>query len=95
MYLLYVWVGNKSGYDVCYNEGQLMEDMVDIANKYHTYNFDIWELLDNQRYHYRRIYNKEDFEQVLNEYNMTKDIPDMSCLELKDYITKRALKRTK
>ena len=72
-----------------------MEDMVDIANKYNTYNFDIWEWLDNQRYHYRRIYNKEDFEQVLNEYNTTKDIPDMSCLELKDYITKRALKRTK
>lgn len=95
MYRLYVIIGNRSPICRCFDEKDLIETMVQIANKYHIYNFDIDEVLDNQVYHYRRIHNQEEFEQVLNEYKITKDIPDMSCLELKDYITKRALRKGK
>lgn len=93
MYRLYIIVGNNSKYCPCFDKKDLMETMVEIANKYHIYNFDIWETLDNQSYHYKRIMGVEEFEQALAEYKEPKTIPDLSCLELKDFITKRALKR--
>ena len=88
MYRLYIIIGNNSKYCPCFNEKDLMETMIDIANKYHIYNFDIWEVLDNQSYHYKRIYGIDEFEQTLEEYRITKDIQDMSCVELKRLILK-------
>ena len=89
MYRLYIIVGNNSKYCPCFDEKDLMETMIDIANKYHIYNFDIWEVLDNQSYHYKRIYGIDEFEQTLEEYKMTKDIPDLSAVELKRLILER------
>lgn len=89
MYKLYIMIGNKSYIGRYFNEKELIEQMIDIVNKYHIYNFDIYEVLDNQSYHYRRILSKEDFEQLLYEYNTTKDIQDMSAIELKRLILKR------
>ncbi len=88
MYKLYIIIGNNSKYCPCFNEKDLMETMIDIANKYHIYNFDVWEVLDNQSYHYKRIYGIDEFEQTLEEYRITKDIQDMSCVELKRLILK-------
>lgn len=88
MYKLYIIIGNNSKYCPCFNEKDLMETMIEIANKYHIYNFDIWEVLDNQSYHYKRIYGIDEFEQTLEEYRITKDIQDMSCVELKRLILK-------
>lgn len=88
MYRLYIIIGNNSKYCPCFDEKDLMETMIDIANKYHIYNFDIWEVLDNQSYHYKRIYGIDEFEQTLEEYRITKDIQDMSCVELKRLILK-------
>ena len=48
-----------------------------------------YAILDNQSYHYRRIIGEEDFNQLLLDYNTTKDIPDMSAIELKRLILKR------
>jgi len=95
MYRLYVIIGNDSYVCRCFNEQELIDQMIDITNKYHIYNFDIYEVLDNQSYHYRRIMGIDEFEQMLYEYKTTKDILDMSCLELKDFITKRALRKRK
>lgn len=89
MYRLYVFIGNDSYIGRYFNEEDLMQGMIDIANKYHIYNFDIYEVLDNQSYHYRRIIGQDEFEQVLKDYRATKDIPDISALELKRQILKR------
>lgn len=89
MYKLYIIIGNNSYIGRYFNEKELIEQMIDIVNKYHVYNFDIWEVLDNQSYHYRRIIGEEDFNQLLIDYNTTKDIPDMSAVELKRLILSR------
>ena len=91
MYRLCVYVGNQSKVGRFFNEEQVMQTMVDIVNKYKVYSFDIIEVLDNKPYLYAKTRTKEDFEYLLSTYKVTKDIPDMSCLELKDYITKRYL----
>lgn len=91
MYRLYVIVGNNSYVGRCFDEEDLVKTMVHIVNKYHVFEFDIWEVLDNTPYHYREIHGQKEFENMLNTYKITKDIPDMSCLELKDEITRRYL----
>ena len=73
MYRLHI---NFKGEMYCkryFNEEQLVNAMKFIANNYHIYDFDIYECLDNQSYHYRRIYGQEEFEQMLYEYNITKE----------------------
>lgn len=89
MYRLYVFIGNNSYIGRYFTEQDLMQGMIDIVNKYHIYNFNIYECLDNQSYHYRRIITQEDFENLLLEYKTTKDIEDMSAIELKRQILKR------
>lgn len=88
MYRLY---GNIAGWkliDRCFNEEQLINDMIDFSNKYNFYDYLIIEHLDNTDYPYKRIFNKEEFEQMLYEYKTTKDIPDISAVELKRMILK-------
>ena len=89
MYRLYVIIGNNSYIGRYFDEKDLISSMIEIVNKYHIYNFDIYEVLDNQSYHYRRIIGQEDFENLLLEYKTTKDIEDIPALELKRQILKR------
>lgn len=89
MYRLYI---NFKGEIYCkryFNEEELVNAMVYIANTYQIYDFDIYEYLDNQSYHYRRIYGVEDFNEMLETYKVTKDIEDIPALELKRQILKR------
>jgi hypothetical protein len=75
--------------DLCFTESELIDVLIDVNNKYHTYTFDIIESLDNIRYPYRRTNSREEFESLLYEYNTTKDIPDLSAVELKRLILER------
>lgn len=88
MYRLY---GNIAGWkllDRCITERDLIDYMIDFSNKYNFYDYLIIEHLDNTDYPYRRIFNKEEFDEMLLEYNTTKDIPDMSAIELKRQMLK-------
>lgn len=75
--------------DLCFQESQVIDTLLDFNNKYHTYNFDIWEVLDNSSYHYRRIACQDEFNELMLEYNTTRDIPDLSAVELKRLILER------
>ena len=95
MYRLCVYVGNQSKVGRFFNEEQVIQTMVDIANKYHTYSFDIIEVLDNQPYLYAKTRSEEEFQELLSTYRVTKDIPDLSCIELKRLILERANKKSR
>ena len=69
-------------------EKDLIDYMIDFSNKYNFYDYLIIEHLDNTDYPYRRIFNKEEFDEMLLEYHTTKDIPDMSAIELKRQMLK-------
>ena len=89
MYRLY---GNVAGWhllDRCFNEVQLIETMTCISNRYNLYDYLVIEHLDNTDYPYKRIHNKEEFEELLYYYNLSKDIPDISAVELKRQILRR------
>lgn len=88
MYRLYCNIAGWKLIDRCFNEEQLINDMIDFSNKYNFYDYLIIEHLDNTDYPYKRIFNKEEFEQMLYEYKITKDIPDISAVELKRMILK-------
>ena len=81
--------GDWHNIDRCFNEAQVIETMTVFSIKYHTYSFRIWEVLDNEPYLYRRTNSKEEFDEVMYEYNTTKDIPDISAVELKRMILHR------
>lgn len=90
MYKVYAFISDDWHLvDLCFQESQVIDTLIEFNNKYHTYNFDIWEVLDNTPSHYRRISNIDDYNELMLEYNTTKDIPDLSAVELKRLILSR------
>lgn len=91
MYRVYINFKGQNFVKRYFNEEQMINELIYVANTYHTYDFDIYEVLDNQSYHYKRVFGVEDFENMLYEYNSTREVPDISCTRLKDEITRRYL----
>lgn len=90
MYKVYAFISDDWHLvDLCFQESQVIDTLIEFNNKYHTFNFDIWEVLDNTPYHYRRIACQDEFNELMLEYNTTRDIPDLSAVELKRLILER------
>ena len=98
MFKLYFNYNGWEKVGIYYNEKDVIKDMKIITNKYKRYYFMVIERIDNCDSIITATRTEEDLNEYIAEVNdryNRKQIDDMSCLELKDYITRKTLKRKK
>ena len=83
---LYAMLDGWKRFD-CYNKEDLINKMIDLSNKFKIYNF---LFITTDRNNCPTVYtipNEESLKQYIKQYK-EESIKNMTCLELKDYITK-------
>ena len=92
MFKLYTNIGRWEKIDIASTEKEIVRSIIDYSNKCHLYNYLIIERSNDTDRIVKRIWDEEDLKEYLLEAKerfKPKPLDDMSCLELKDYITKR------
>ena len=92
MFKLYGNIGQWKLLDVTLTEKEVVHSIIDYSNKCHLYHYLIIERSNETDHIVKRIYGEEELREYLLEAKerfKPKPLEDMSCLELKNYITKR------
>lgn len=80
--------------DITENKKDIINDMIDISNKYGFYNYRITEISEGVEFPPERITDQKEFSEYLVKYReRIKPLEDMSCIDLKRYILGRKNKK--